>query len=143
MNNNSGIEIIYEHDAGWLREKGYKVMEDAVQRFEKIDLVYPMAIGACLAAKNANRQKQSFFIGIDALPGPEGGVQAVIDKQLSATFQYPAGGRMAVKCAMKILKGEKVEKLITLPTETIDLKNADKFVKQFIYNFVLRKFWQI
>lgn len=139
--NNPGIELVYDQDAGWLREKGYKVMEDAVQRFEKIDLVYahndPMAIGAYLAAKNARREKQSYFIGIDGLPGPEGGVQAVIDKQLSATFLYPTGGKMAVQVALKILKDSKtgrlkeskIEKYITLSTETIDIKNADKLVK--------------
>ena len=108
-------------------------MEDALQRFDKIDLVYahndPMAIGAWLAAKNAGREKQSFFIGIDALPGPEGGVQAVIDNQLSAVFNIQTGGKMAIETAMKILRKEKVEKYITLPTETIDKSNAEKFVK--------------
>ncbi|MFC2085462.1 substrate-binding domain-containing protein, partial [Bacteroidota bacterium] len=94
-----GIEVIYEQDGAWLRRKGREIMENALQRFDKIDLVYahndPMAIGAYLAAKNANRFDKTIFIGIDGLPGAEGGVQAILDGKLNATFLYPAGGRIA------------------------------------------------
>lgn len=126
------IKIIYEQDGAWLRRKGLEIMENALQRFEKIDLVYghndPMAMGAYIAAKNANRQREMYFIGIDGLPGPEGGAQAVLNGQLSATFLYPSGGREAILTALKILRGEAVEKNITLPTATIDSSNAKQFI---------------
>ncbi|GAB4363156.1 MAG: substrate-binding domain-containing protein [Calditrichia bacterium] len=126
------IKIIYEQDGAWLRRKGREIMENALQRFEKIDLVYghndPMAMGAYIAAKNANRHREMFFIGIDGLPGPEGGAQAVLNGELSATFLYPTGGAEAIQTALKILKGESVPKNITLQTATIDSTNAREFI---------------
>lgn len=125
------IKVIYKQDGAWLRRKGREIMENALQRFDEIDLVYahndPMAMGAFLAAKNANRFKDTYFIGIDGLPGAEGGVQAVINKQLDATFVYPTGGKKAIEIASDILSGKQVEKIITLETVTIDKSNAEKY----------------
>jgi ribose transport system substrate-binding protein len=126
------IEIIYEQDGAWLRRRGREIMENALQRFEKIDLVYghndPMAMGAYIAAKDAARDEGMYFIGIDGLPGPEGGAQAVLNGELNATFLYPTGGKEAIKTALKILQTEPVEKQITLETATIDRENAARFV---------------
>jgi len=126
------IEIIYDQDGAWLRRKGREIMENALQRFEKIDLVYghndPMAMGAFLAAENANRERDMYFIGIDGLPGPEGGAQSVLNRQLSATFLYPTGGKEAIQIALKILKSEEVTKNITLQTATIDSTNAQEYI---------------
>jgi ribose transport system substrate-binding protein len=79
----------------------------------------PMAIGAYLAARAKGREKEMQFIGIDGLPGLDGGRQAVADGKLAATFVYPTGGRQAVEVAEQILHGEKVPHRITLPTERI------------------------
>jgi len=126
------IQIIYEQDGAWLRRKGLEIMENALQRFEKIDLVYghndPMAMGAYIAAKNANRNMEMYFLGIDGLPGAEGGAQAVLNGELNATFLYPSGGKEAILIALKILHDETVDKNITLQTATIDSSNAKKFI---------------
>ncbi|MBL0308881.1 MAG: substrate-binding domain-containing protein [Bacteroidetes bacterium] len=123
LEGNPEIKIIYDQDGAWLREKGKEIMENALQRFEKIDLVYahndPMAIGAYLAAENVKRNKEIHFLGIDGLSGPEGGIQAVANGQLDATFLYPTGGDIAIQTAHKTLMGEKVEKYIELETSTI------------------------
>ncbi|MFA8344239.1 MAG: substrate-binding domain-containing protein [Rhodothermaceae bacterium] len=125
------IKIVYEQDGAWLRRRGMEIMENALQKLEKIDLVYahndPMAIGAYLAAKNAQREKESYFLGIDGLKGPEGGIKAVSEGTLSATFLYPTGSKQAIETAVKILKGEKVSKNITLETETILPENAKNY----------------
>jgi len=98
-------------------------MESALAANGKIDLVYghndPMAIGAYLAAKAKGREGEMKFIGIDGLPGLDGGRQAVADGKLAATFVYPTGGKDAVEIAEKILHGESVPHRITLPTERI------------------------
>ena len=126
------IEIIYEQDGAWLRGKGHDIMENALQRLEKIDLVYghndPMAQGAYIAAKNAHREKEIFFIGIDGLPGAEGGAQAVLNSELNATFVYPTGGKEAILCALRIMNKEQVDKKITLNTAAIDSTNAKEFL---------------
>jgi ribose transport system substrate-binding protein len=78
-----------------------------------------MAVGAYLAAKAKGRGASMKFIGIDGLPGLDGGRQAVIDGKLAATFVYPTGGKEAVETAAKILRGESVPHHITLATQEI------------------------
>ena len=118
-----GIHIVHEPVANWLREEAMTQMEIALAAHDHIDLVYahndPMAVGAYLAAKAKGRDGEMKFVGIDGLPGPDGGRQAVADGKLAATFVYPTGGRQAVDLAAKILSGEKVPKKVTLSTEQI------------------------
>lgn len=117
------IRIIHDPVANWLREEAMTQMEIALAAHDHIDLVYahndPMAVGAYLAARAKGREHEMKFVGIDGLPGPDGGRQAVADGRLAATFVYPTGGREAVDLAAKILNGEKVPKRVTLPTERI------------------------
>ena len=118
-----GITIIHDPVANWLREEAMTQMEMALAAHPHIDLVYahndPMAVGAWLAARAKGREKEMKFIGIDALPGLDGGRQAVADGKLDATFVYPTGGREAVELAAKILAGEKVPKKVVLPTAIV------------------------
>jgi len=118
-----GLHIIHDPVANWLREEAMTQMEAALQAHDKIDLVYghndPMAVGAYLAAKAKGREKEIRFIGIDGLPGLDGGRQAVADGKLAATFVYPTGGRQAVEIADSILRGKPVPHRITLATERI------------------------
>jgi len=122
------IRIVHDPVANWLREEGKTQMEMALQAQEHIDLVYahndPMAMGAYLAAKAKGREKEMKFIGIDGLPGLDGGRQAVANGELDATFVYPTGGREAVEAAAKILAGKKIPKKVVLPTEKITKENA-------------------
>lgn len=43
------------------------------------------------------------FIGIDALPGKDYGVEKVLAGELDATFIYPTGGDRVMQIAMDIL----------------------------------------
>ncbi|MFN8669994.1 MAG: substrate-binding domain-containing protein [Gemmatimonadaceae bacterium] len=117
------IKIIHDPVANWLREEAMTQMEAALSAHAKIDLVYahndPMAMGAYLAAKAKGRDAQMKFVGIDGLPGLDGGKQAVQDGKLAATFVYPTGGKEAIDIASKILKGEQVPHRITLGTEQV------------------------
>jgi ribose transport system substrate-binding protein len=125
-----GLQIIHSPVANWLREEAMAQMEMALAANPRIDLVYahndPMAVGAYLAAKAKGRDKEMKFIGIDALPGLDGGRQAVADGKLDATFVYPTGGRQAVELATKILRGEKVPHRVVLPTEKITRGNGER-----------------
>lgn len=112
----SQVEIIFEADMKWLEPNARKEMESALARFSDIDIVYahndPGAHGAYLAAQAAGREKDILFVGIDALP--QEGQAYVQQGLLSASFEYPTGGREAIETAMKILKGEQVSKEIVL-----------------------------
>ncbi len=118
-----GISIIHDPVANWLREEAMAQMESALSAHDRIDLVYahndPMAVGAWLAARAKGREGEMKFVGIDGLPGLDGGRQAVTDGKLAATFVYPTGGREAIDIAVKILRGDSVAHRITLATERI------------------------
>ena len=125
----SGIKIIAEASGDWLREKGQAQAEALLQAHDDIDVVYahndPMAEGAYLAAKSAGREKDMKFIGIDALPIPSGGIKAVEEGRLSATFTYPTNGKEAIDAAKKLLIDcGNVPKEQILETQTITKENA-------------------
>lgn len=110
------IDIVFSADMKWLEPEARKEMESALAVHPRIDLVYahndPGAHGAWLAAKAAGRAGGILFVGIDALP-QEGRVYAR-EGVLSATFEYPTGGREAIESVRKILARETVPREITL-----------------------------
>jgi ribose transport system substrate-binding protein len=126
----SQIEIIFDADCKWLEPDAQREMKSALARFPEIDAVYahndPSAHGAYLAAKQEGKGREGAirFIGIDALPHE--GVRYVREGILSATFEYPTGGREAIDAALKILAGGEVPKNITLGTRIFTKANADK-----------------
>jgi ribose transport system substrate-binding protein len=128
----SGIKSLLQPiDCDWKQAKGYDTMTTALKQFDKIDLVYghndPIAYGAYLAAKDAGREKDIKFLGIDALP--DEGVTWVSKGQLTATFVYATPGVEGVRQALKIVKGETVDKKITLPTMAVDKSNCEQILK--------------
>jgi ribose transport system substrate-binding protein len=129
-----GIKYLLNNQSGdWKQDKAYDIMTTALRNNEKIDMVYghndPMAYGAYLAAKDAGRDKDiKFIIGIDGLP--DEGVTWVSKGQLTATFLYATPGAEGLRQAAKLLKGEKLEPVITLPTMLITKENASEILKK-------------
>jgi ribose transport system substrate-binding protein len=124
----SDLKVLFETDMKWLEPNARKEMESALARFSTINLVYahndPGAHGAWLAAKAAGREKDIVFVGIDGLP-QEGQIY-VKEGILTASFEYPTGGREAVENALKILQGGNVAKEIVLPSRVFTKENVDK-----------------
>ncbi len=124
----SDLKVIFSADAHWLEPDARKEMESALARFDKIDIVYghndPSAHGAYVAAQAAGREKEMVFVGIDSLPHE--GIVYVKQGIMNATFQYPTGGDKAIIQALKILKGEKVPKRITLGSRLFTKDNVAK-----------------
>lgn len=125
----SEIKIIFDADCQWLEPNAQREMKSALSRYAKIDAVYahndPSAHGAYLAARQEGKGRENTikFIGIDSLPHE--GVRYVKDGLLTATFQYPTGGKEAIDTALRILKGEAVEKSITLGTRVFTKDNVE------------------
>lgn len=112
-------------DGNWIYDVAKARVED-IESFDNIDLVFghndDMAIAAYEVIsrhsyKDADRIR---FIGIDAIVG----IDAVIDGRLDASFLYPPGGEFVIETAIKILKGEKVEKNYVLKSSIVDASNA-------------------
>jgi ribose transport system substrate-binding protein len=128
---NPKVKVIASASGDWLREKGQSQMDALLKANPKIDVVFshndPMAEGAYLAAKAVGREKEMKFTGIDALPIPSGGIKAVEQGRLSATFTYPTNGKEAIAAAKKLLIDcGTIPKTQTLPTRLIDPANAAK-----------------
>ena len=130
----SGIKYLLNNQSGdWKQDQAYNIMTTALRNNEKIDLIYghndPMAYGAYLAAKDAGRDKSiKFILGIDGLP--DEGVTWVSKGQLTATFLYATPGAEGLRQAVKLLRGEKLEPVITLPTMLISKDNAGDIMKK-------------
>ena len=134
---NPNLEIIANNNADWLREKAITVAEEMLQTNDEIDLFFalndPMAEGAYIAATNAGREKDMYFIGVDGLPTPDGGIRSVMDGRLSLTMVYPTGGAEAIQNAYKLLVlGEELEKDVTLGTEVVTPDNAEEVLAKYV-----------
>ena len=123
--------LIDRQDADWKQDRAYNIMAAALKAHPKIDMVYahndPMAYGAWLAAKDAGRDKQIMFLGIDAIP--DEGAKWVKQGALTATFVYPTPGAEAIRQALRILAKQPVEKKIDLPTAVVDAKTVDAYLE--------------
>ena len=133
---NPKCEIIAVNNADWLREKAITIAEEMLQVHDDIDLIFalndPMAEGAYIAAKNADREKDILFAGVDGLPTPDGGLKSVIEGRLNLSMVYPTGGKEAIESAYKLLvEGKELEKIITLESEIVSPETAPELLKKY------------
>ncbi|MEH6836196.1 MULTISPECIES: substrate-binding domain-containing protein [Falsihalocynthiibacter] len=127
----AGVTFLLDRQSGdWKQDQAYDIMATALRNYEDITLVYghndPMAYGAYLAAKDAGRDKDIIFVGVDGLPGE--GVTWVANGELAATFLYPTPGAEGLRQALRYLDGEQVEKSVVMGTEAITSANADEIL---------------
>lgn len=129
--NEAGVTFLLDQQSGdWKQDQAYDIMATALRTHEDISMVYghndPMAYGAYLAAKDAGRESDIIFIGVDALPGE--GVTWVANGELAATFLYPTPGAEGLRQALKYLEGEEVPKSVVMGTEAVTAENADEIL---------------
>jgi ribose transport system substrate-binding protein len=131
------IKIVADPVADWIQARAKDRMTEVLRAQANIDVVYghndPMAVGAYLAAKELDREKQMIFVGVDGLGGPAGGIKKVMDGILAATFIYPLCVEQAVQVAMKMLRDPnfKPEKQYVVPSQIVTPKNAAELYRQF------------
>lgn len=118
----SKLTVVAKQTAEFDRSKGLTVAENMLQANPNIKAIFAqndeMALGAISAAKSAG--KNILVVGFD---GTEDGVKAVNSGDMIATIaqQPDQMGVIGVDTALKLVKGEKVEKSIP-----IDLKLVTK-----------------
>jgi len=129
--------IIFSQNADWLRERAVPAAAAAFQANPDIDVLYghndPMAEGAYIAAQDAGIDvSKVLFIGIDALPTPDGGIMSVLEGRLGVTFVYPTGGRQAIEWAKMILEDHINPPLWeVLPFDQVSPDNAQEVCNTF------------
>jgi ribose transport system substrate-binding protein len=129
--------IVFSQNADWLRERAVPAAGAAFQAHPDLDVLYghndPMAEGALIAAEDAGVDtSQVLFIGIDALPTPDGGIMSVLDGRLGVTFVYPTGGQQAIDWAYNMLEnGVNPPLWLVLGFDTVSPENAQEVCNQF------------
>ncbi|CAN7625708.1 sugar ABC transporter substrate-binding protein [Ensifer adhaerens] len=126
-----GIEIVEEQTANWSRTQGSDLLTNWLSAGLEFDAVISnndeMAIGAIQALKAAGRSMDSVVIGgIDAT---QDALAAMAAGDLDVTvFQNAAGqGKGSVDAALKLAKGEPVDKKVYIPFELVTKDNLDKY----------------
>lgn len=123
-----GITLLTSEDAGWLQAAAQNCMDTLLVKYPVIDLVFAqndrMAVGAYLAACKRSKKNSIKFVGIDALPGNDYGVDRVLNGVLEATFIYPTGGERTMQLAMEILEKKPFDRENILSTAIVDQTNA-------------------
>jgi inositol transport system substrate-binding protein len=126
-----GIEIVEEQTANWSRTQGSDLMTNWLSAGLEFDAVISnndeMAIGAIQALKAAGRSMDSVVIGgIDAT---QDALAAMAAGDLDVTvFQNAAGqGKGSVDAALKLAKGEPVEKKVYIPFELVTKENLEQY----------------
>jgi ribose transport system substrate-binding protein len=119
----SGVKVVASQPADFDRAKGLSVMENILQGNKDIQAVFAhndeMALGALQAIQASG--KNIAVVGFDAT---DDAVKAVNEGKMVATVAQKPGliGETAVKTALKVLKGEQVDKFIPVDLELITKK---------------------
>jgi inositol transport system substrate-binding protein len=130
----SGMKVIAEQTASWDRTKAQNLMTNWLSKGMKYDAVISnndeMAIGALQAMKAAGVDTQKSIVGgVDAT---QDGLASMKAGDLKVTvFQDAAGqGKGAVDAALKLAKGETVEKKVYIPFQLVTPANMADFMKK-------------
>lgn len=121
------ITIVAQRRGDFLLETAQREMEQLLKEEHHIDLVFAMNDPMAKGVNNALKQysgKRPFIIGIDALPGEEGGIENIKKGIQDASFIYPTGGDKVIDLAIKILEDKPFRKENILHTAVVDKTNA-------------------
>ncbi|HEX9151638.1 MAG TPA: substrate-binding domain-containing protein, partial [Flavobacterium sp.] len=122
------IKIVFSEFGNWESGSAELIMKKAINEGLEFDLVFAyndlMAQEASKYIITNNLKKKCYVIGVDGLPGNNRGIQAVIDRQIDATFYYPPQGDKIIKIANSILHHLPYNKENFIDAILIDSTNA-------------------
>lgn len=122
------IHIVTKIYGDWLKRNAEMQLVKMKDQLTGVNAVFAhndvMASGARHIFRQLNLPSTTKIIGIDALPGPGGGLQMVSDKVLNASLLYPTGGKEAIVTAFQILNKEPFLRENILQSLVIDSSNV-------------------
>ncbi len=128
------IALIDSRFTDWTGESGRAAMDSVLAVRSDIDCVYGhndrIALGAREAVSRAGIDRDIIFTGIDALPGENGGIEAVQNGVLAASYIYPTRGDLVIQLAMDILEGRPFERDNYIQSAMVTRDNADAMLLQ-------------
>ena len=124
----------------WTKESGYKSIKSAIADAKDCNIIWGqndrMAEGAQRAMAEAGVYNV-LYVGTDALPNKGGGIEAVHNGKLLASYIYPTRGDMVMQLAMKILKKQPFHRdnylkgaLVTKDNAKVLLLQNEEMMKQ-------------
>ncbi len=129
MENYPGIEMVGMKSGDWTQRSGRRLMSGVVEKGTHVDCVYGqndrMALGAYEAVKSHALKDSILYVGVDALPGKDGGIELVQRGVLAASYIYPTRGDLVMQLAMNILEGKPYERENLLSSTLVTKENAD------------------
>ena len=128
-----GVKIVAEQDA-WLAEAAIKKAGDILTAHPDVNIIYAAneggTVGSVMAVKNANKAGKIFVFGTDISDQLLGFLNSKDNILQAITGQMPYEiGVTAVKDAVKLLNGEKVEAKTTIPGVLLDRSQPDMIKK--------------
>lgn len=124
----------------WTTESGYKSIKSAIADAKNCNIIWGqndrMAEGAQRAMAEAGIRNVQ-YVGTDALPSKGGGIEAVHNGKLLASYIYPTRGDMVMQLAMRILKKQPFHRdnylkgaLVTKDNAKVLLLQNEEMMKQ-------------
>ncbi|MGR9202127.1 substrate-binding domain-containing protein [Rhizobium leguminosarum] len=126
------IKIREKQSSDWAREKSLNLVTNWLSSGGVPDVIFAnndeSALGAILALKAANiSMKDVVVVGVDATADALSSMKAgELDATVFQNANAQGGGGLDV--ALKLVKGEKVDKVNYVPFELVNLKNIDEYV---------------
>ena len=134
------IKVVAEIQGDWTEPTAYNAVKSWNGDMNGIDAVFGHNDRSAIGARKAFEERGArlpLFCGIDALPGPEGGIQQVRDSLLDASYIYPTHGDRLLQLAIDILDGKQYPKesmlvsaLVTRDNATVLQLESDEVVRQ-------------
>jgi signal transduction histidine kinase/DNA-binding response OmpR family regulator len=125
-----GIQVFPRFSADWDKYpvEWEKQFTEKLQSLHNIDLIFAqndrLGFAAWKVCKKLGLDHTIKIIGIDGLPGKDGGIDLVERGMLKATILYPTGGEEAIQTAVNILEKKPYQKETELSTTVIDSTNV-------------------
>ena len=134
ISNYPGIRLLASESGTWLQQSGDEVATKMFAKGIVPDYVFGqndrMAHGAWQAAKRLGLAGRMRFVGIDALPGKDGGIDLVRRGVLDASYIYPTRGDLVMRLALDILEGRPYERDNYMKAALVTKDNAETMLMQ-------------
>ncbi|MEU7042775.1 substrate-binding domain-containing protein [Streptomyces varsoviensis] len=124
-----GLKVVARQPADFDRAKGLDVTANLLQSHPDVNGVFAENDEMALGAVKALGAKAGASVKVVAFDGTPDGLKAVRDGSLAATVaQQPRElGRLAVRNAVRLTKGEKVDATVRVPVKVVTAKNVADF----------------
>lgn len=122
------VHLVNKVYGDWLRENAQMELLKIKSQLGGVNAVFShndvMAVGTRHILDSLGLSRKIKVIGVDALPGNEGGIMMVNKKEIDATLLYPTGGKEAIVTAFQILNKEPFSRDNILQSLVIDSSNV-------------------